>query len=86
MKAENEAKADRKEQPVIDELAARTAGLGEDTRKYRDKTIDEFAITVAIGGQLSAQAKDALTRHWIAKNDNTNGLDEFVAQKKEQLK
>lgn len=86
VKAENDAKAARKEQPVIDELAAARAGLEEDIRKYRDKAIDEFAIAVAIGGQLAAQAKTALTQHWTAKNDNTNGLEEFIAQKKAQLK
>ena len=83
--AENKAKAARADQPTIDELAAKRGGLEDDIRKARDKAIDEFAIAVALGGQVSAQAKDALTRLWTAKNDNTNGLEEFVAQKKQKL-
>jgi len=83
--AENKAKAARADQPTIDELAAKRGGLEEDIRKYRDKAIDEFAIAVALGGPVSPQAKDALTKLWTAKNDNTNGLDQFIAQKKQQL-
>src|SRR5215510_8657671 len=86
IKAENDAKAAKADQPVIDELAAKRGGLEEDIRRARDKAIDEFAIAVALGGQVSAQAKDALTRLWTAKNDNTNGLDQFLAQKKGELK
>jgi hypothetical protein len=85
VKAENDAKAARADQPTIDELAAKRGGLEEDIRKARDKAIDEFAIAVALGGQVSAQAKDALSRLWMAKNDNTNGLEEFINQKKQQL-
>jgi hypothetical protein len=83
--AENKAKAERADQPQIDELAATRSGLEEEVKKARDKAIDEFAIAVAIGGQVAPQAKDALTRLWTAKNDNTNGLEEFIAQKKTQL-
>ncbi|PYS41160.1 MAG: hypothetical protein DMG14_08245 [Acidobacteria bacterium] len=83
--AENKAKAARADQPTIDELAAKRGGLEDDIRKARDKAIDELAIAVALGGQVSAQAKDALTRLWTAKNDNTNGLEEFIAQKKQKL-
>jgi tetratricopeptide (TPR) repeat protein len=85
LKAENDAKAARAEQPVIDELAAKRGGMEDDIRKYRDKAIDEYAIATALGGPVSAQAKEALTRLWTAKNDNTNGLEEFIAQKKSQL-
>ena len=81
--AENAAKAARAEQPAIDELAAKREGLAEDVRKARDKAIEEFAIATAIGGQVGAQAKDALTKLWTAKNENTNGLEEFIAQKKQ---
>jgi len=85
--AENAAKAKKEEQPVIDEIVAKRTGLQEDVNKYRDKSIDEFAITVAIGGQLTAQAKDALTKMWMVKNnDSTNGLDEFINQKRNELK
>jgi len=82
--AENAAKAARAEQPAIDELAAKREGLAEDVRKARDKAIDEFAIATAIGGQVGPQAKDALTKLWTAKNENTNGMEEFIAQKKQQ--
>jgi tetratricopeptide (TPR) repeat protein len=85
VKAENDAKASRAEQPVIDELVAKRTGLQEDVGKHRDKAIDEFAVAVALGGQLSAQAKEQLTKLWTAKNDNTAGLEEFVAEKKKQL-
>jgi len=85
VEAENKAKAARADQPTIDELAAKRGGLEEDIRKYRDKAIDEFGVAVALGGQVSPQAKDALTRLWTAKNENTNGLDQFLAQKKQQL-
>jgi hypothetical protein len=81
--AENAAKAARAEQPAIDELAAKREGLAEDVRKARDKAIEEFAIATAIGGQVGAQAKDALTKLWTAKNENTNGMEEFIAQKKQ---
>ena len=81
--AENAAKAARAEQPAIDELAAKREGLAEDVRKARDKAIDEFAIATAIGGQVGPQAKDALTKLWTAKNENTNGMEEFIAQKKQ---
>jgi hypothetical protein len=85
IKAENDAKAARADQPTIDELAAKRGGLEEDIRTYRDKAIEEFAVATAIGGPVAAQAKDALTKLWMAKNDNTNGLEEFVAQKKQSL-
>jgi hypothetical protein len=85
IKAENEAKAAKADQPTIDELAAKRSGFEDDIRKYRDKAIDEFGLATAIGGPVAAQAKDALTKLWTSKNDNTNGLDEFIAQKKQQL-
>jgi tetratricopeptide (TPR) repeat protein len=83
VKSENDAKAARADQPTIDELAARRQGLADDVAKARDRAMDEFATTVAIGGQLSGQAKDALTNLWKAKNnDSTAGLDEFINSKK----
>jgi hypothetical protein len=81
----NDAKAAKKDQPTLDELDAKQQGLANDVRTQRDKAIDEFAIATAIGGPLAAQAKDTLTKLWVAKNDNTDGLDAFVAQKKQQL-
>jgi len=85
VKAENDAKAARADQPTIDELAAKRGGLEEDVRKHRDRAIDEFAIATALGGPVAAQAKDALTKLWTSKNDNTNGLEEFITQKKQQI-
>jgi tetratricopeptide (TPR) repeat protein len=85
VKAENDAKAARADQPTVDELAAKRGGLEEDVRKYRDRAIDEFAIATALGGPVAAQAKDALTKLWTAKNENTSGMDEFIAQKKQQI-
>jgi tetratricopeptide (TPR) repeat protein len=85
VKAENEAKAKKEEQPVIDELVAKRTGLQDDVEKARDKAMSEFAIAVALGGQLSAQAKDALTKMWMTKNENTNGLEEFIAQAKQKI-
>lgn len=82
---ENKAKKERAEQPVLDELAARTGGLTDDVRKFRDKSIDEFAIAAALNGPVAAQAKTALTQMWSSKNDSTAGLEEFIEQKKKQL-
>jgi len=83
LKAENEAKAAKAEQPTIDELAAKRGGLEDDIKKYRDKALDEFGFATAIGGPVAIQAKDALTKLWTSKNDNTDGLDAFIAQKKQ---
>jgi tetratricopeptide (TPR) repeat protein len=86
VKAENDAKAARAEQPVIDELSAKSAGLGEDTKKARDRAIDEFATAVAIGGPASAQAKTALTSLWMGKNnDSTSGMEEHINMMKQKL-
>jgi len=85
LKAENDAKAAKADQPTIDELAAKRAVLEEDIRRNRDKAIDEFALAAAIGGPVASQAKDALTKLWTAKNDNTAGMEEFISQKKQQL-
>jgi tetratricopeptide (TPR) repeat protein len=82
LKAENDAKAARADQPTIDELAAKRAGLEDDIRKWGDKAMEQFAIAAGLGGPVAAQAKDALTKLWTAKNDNTNGLEEFIASKK----
>jgi len=85
LKAENDAKTARADQPTIDELAAKRSDLEDGVRKQRDKAIDELAFATAIGGPVAAQAKAELTKQWTAKNDNTNGLDEFIAQKKAAL-
>jgi tetratricopeptide (TPR) repeat protein len=83
---ENKAKAAKAEQSVIDELAARTAGLGGDVQKYRDRAIEELAIATALNGPSSAQAKEALTKLWKTKNnDDVSGLEDFIAKKKQSL-
>jgi tetratricopeptide (TPR) repeat protein len=83
---ENRAKQARADQPTLDELAAKRGGLEDDTRRARDHAIDEFAISVAIGGPVAAQARDALTKLWTSKNDSTAGMEEFITEKKQQLK
>jgi hypothetical protein len=85
LKAENEAKAKKADQPTVDDLAAKRAGYEEDIVKYRDTVIDELAITVAINGPYTAPARTELTKQWTAKNNNTTGLDNFVSQKKTQI-
>ena len=85
LKAENDAKAAKADQPVIDELAAKRMALEDEIRKNRDKAIDEFGLATAVGGPVAPQAKDALTKLWTAKNDSTDGLEAFIAQKKSQL-
>src|SRR5437660_1819174 len=47
VKAENDAKAAKLDQPTIDELAAKRQGLENDVREKRDKAIEEYAIAVA---------------------------------------
>jgi hypothetical protein len=85
IEAEKAAIAAKADQPTMDELKAKTAGHGDDVRAYRDKAIDELAIATAINGPVAAQAKTELTKQWTAKNDNTNGLEEFINQKKASL-
>jgi tetratricopeptide (TPR) repeat protein len=85
LKAENDAKAAKADQPTVDELGAKRSGFADDILKYRDTVIDELALTVAINGAYAAQAKPELTKQWTAKNNNTTGLDEFVIQKKGQV-
>jgi hypothetical protein len=80
---ENKAKKERAEQPVIDELAAKGAGLADDVRKQRDDAMDELAIAVKIAGPYAAQAKDALSKMWAAKNnDDMSGLQDFIDKAK----
>ena len=85
VKAENDAKTAKADQPTIDDLAAKRQGLENDVREKRDKAIDEYAIASAIGGVVAQDAKNALQKLWQAKNDSLNGMDEFIAQKKQQI-
>ncbi len=81
-KAWNDAKVARADQPTIDELDARQQGLANDIQTLRDKAIDSFATSVAIGGPIAPQARAELTKLWTTKNPDTSGLDAFIAQKK----
>lgn len=82
---EKTAIAAKADQPTMDDLKAKTAGHAEEVTKYRDTVIDELAVTVAINGDYTAQAKTELTKQWTAKNSSTTGLNDFVSQKKAQL-
>jgi hypothetical protein len=83
---EKDAIAAKADQPTMDEIKAQTSEFADKVRANRDKAIDELAIAVAIGGPSEAPAKTALTQQWTSKNDNTNGLQEFIDQKKAALK
>jgi tetratricopeptide (TPR) repeat protein len=85
LKAENDAKAAKADQPTVDDLSAKRSDFGDTILKYRDVIIDELAITVAINGQYTELARTELTKQWTAKNSSTAGLDDFVSQKKAQL-
>lgn len=82
IKAENDAKTAKADQPTIDELAARRMGLQDEVTANRDKAIASFATAAAISGPVAQQARTELTKLWTAKNDNTNGMEEFIAQQK----
>jgi tetratricopeptide (TPR) repeat protein len=85
LKAENDARAAKADQPTVDELGAKRSGFADDILKYRDTIIDELAFAVAIDGPYAAQAKPELIKQWTAKNNSTAGLDQFVGQKKVQM-
>ena len=57
-------------------------GLQEDVTTNRDKAMDAFARAAAIGGPVAQQARAELTKLWMAKNNDTTGMDAFIAQKK----
>lgn len=82
---EKTAIAAKADQPTMDDLKAKTAGHAEEVTKYRDMVIDELATAVAINGTVAAQAQAELTKQWMAKNNDTAGMAEFVNQKKAQL-
>ncbi len=83
VQAENEAKKARADQPTLDELAAKSQGIQDDIRKKMDRSMEELATAVALGGVVGQPARDALTKLWQQKNDNTNGLEEFINSKKQ---
>ncbi|MBI4474212.1 MAG: hypothetical protein HY646_16190 [Acidobacteria bacterium] len=78
----NAAKKAKAPQPEIDELDAKRLGLQEEFQKKRDTALDELAAAVAIGGPVTAQARDALEKLYTSKNDSLQGLDQLIAQKK----
>jgi hypothetical protein len=73
-------------QPLMSLVGAKRPSLEDDIRKYRNTVIDELAIAVAINGPYAVQAKRELTKQWTAKNKSAAGLDEFVNQKKTQIR
>jgi hypothetical protein len=84
-KAETDAIAAKADQPTIDDLKAHTTGTIDELKKHQDKAIEELAFATAIGGPVATQAKAALTTQWMNKNNDTNGMDQFIAEKKEKL-
>jgi len=84
-KAESDAIAAKADQPTIDDLKAKTAETISELKKQQDKAIDELAIAAAIGGPVAANAKTELTKQWMNKNNNTDGMDQFINEKKGQL-
>ncbi len=86
VETENKAKVDRADQAVLDELVAKRQALEVDVRTKRDRSIDELAIAVAIGGVVTQPARDQLERLYKSKNnDSVEGLDQLIAEKKTQL-
>jgi hypothetical protein len=85
-KAETDAIAAKADQPTVDDLKARTAGTIEELKKQQEKAIDELAIAAAIGGPYAQEARTELQKQWMNKNSNTDGMDQFVADKKGQLR
>jgi tetratricopeptide (TPR) repeat protein len=83
---ENEAKAARAEEAVVNDLVAKREGLETDARAKRDKAIDSFARAVAIGGVVAQPARDQLERLYKAKNNDVlDGLDQLINEKKTEL-
>ncbi len=52
----------------------------------QDKAIDALAKSVGLKGVTEAQARSELEKLWKSKNDNTSGLDAYIAQMLEALK
>jgi len=83
---ENRLKREKGDQILIDEWAAKGAGLTELIRQLRDQAIEQLAIGVAIGGTPAKPAQAELERLWKNKNNDTlDGLDAFIAQKKSEV-
>ncbi len=84
-KAETDGIAAKADQPTIDDLKAHTASSIDELKKHQEKAIEELAFATAIGGPVATQAKAELTKQWMNKNNDTNGMDQFIADKKGQL-
>jgi tetratricopeptide (TPR) repeat protein len=86
VETENAAKLARADQAVLDELIAKREAIENDVRAKRDRSIDELATAVAIGGVVTQPARDQLERLYKSKNsDSLEGLDQLIAEKKAQL-
>jgi tetratricopeptide (TPR) repeat protein len=86
LKAENDAKQAKADQPTVDDLAAKRTELQDKVLKFRDMVIDELAKAAAVNGPNVAQAKDQLLKQWKAKNDDkTDGMDEYINSKKAEV-
>src|ERR1051326_3853694 len=86
IKAFDAARVAKAPQPDIDELDAKRQGLQDEFQKKRDSALDELATAVAIGDtRVLAQAKDALEKLYMTKSDDPKGLDQLIAEKKNQL-
>jgi lipopolysaccharide biosynthesis regulator YciM len=84
--AENDAKAARAEEAVVNELVSKRETLEADARGKRDKAIDSFARAVAIGGVVAQPAREQLERLYKAKNNDVlDGLDQLINDKKTEL-
>src|SRR5207253_2516286 len=76
-KAFNAAIAAKAPQPDIDELDAKRQGIQGDLDKKMDSAIDEFAMSVAIGGPLEKQARAALESLYMSRKNSLDGLDQL---------
>ena len=86
VKKENEAKAARAEQALVDELVAAREAVQQDVVQKRDKAMTSFARAVAIGGDVAQPARQQLERLYRAKNnDSVDGLEAFIAARKSEL-
>jgi hypothetical protein len=86
VETENNAKLERADQAILDELVAKREAIENDVRSKRDRAIDELAMAVAIGGVVAQPARDQLERLYRSKNnDSLDGLDQLIGQKKTEL-
>jgi hypothetical protein len=86
VKKENDAKAARADQALVDELVAAREAVQQDVVAKRDKALNSFGKAVAIGGDVGQPARQQLERLFRAKNnDSVDGLEAFVAARKTEL-